>query len=118
MTKKATPIAPRLACEFRHESWFAKELYGMLGKYGAALCIADSPKYPRKEMLTTDFTYIRFHGRSELFASRYSEEELSAEAKKIARYLKKGIEVFVYFNNDARGYAVENARMLRSLLKA
>lgn len=90
----------------------------MLGKYGAALCIADSPKYPRKEMLTTDFTYIRFHGRSELFASRYSEEELSAEAKKIARYLKKGIEVFVYFNNDARGYAVENARMLRSLLKA
>lgn len=118
LTKRVLRRSPRLACEFRHESWFTKEIYRMLEKYGAALCIADSPKYPRKEMLTTDFTYIRFHGRSELFASRYSEEELSAEVKKIARYLKKGIEVFVYFNNDARGYAVENARMLRSLLKA
>jgi len=44
----------------------------MLKRHNAALCIADSPSYPRRDVVTADFTYLRFHGRTELFASYVS----------------------------------------------
>jgi uncharacterized protein YecE (DUF72 family) len=67
-------------------------------------------------VLTTDWAYVRFHGRNQLFASNYSRAELTKEARILKRYLKDGMGVFVYFNNDAKGHAVKNARTLRELL--
>ena len=107
----------RLVFEFRHASWFTDEIYRVLRRHGAAFCIADSPNYPRHDVLTTDFTYVRFHGRTQLFASSYSKAELTEEARKMKRYVRDGVEVFVYFNNDARGHAINNARTLRTLLE-
>lgn len=116
--KMAGSSGVSLVFEFRHESWFVEEVYRLLRRHNAALCIADSPDYPRRDVITADFAYFRFHGRTDLFAARYSKAELAEERKKIKRYLKDGLDVFVYFNNDAQGHAVENARMLRGLLKA
>jgi uncharacterized protein YecE (DUF72 family) len=107
----------RLAFEFRHESWFSQEIFNLLLAQGAALCIADSPCYPRHDVITTDFTYYRFHGRVELFASSYSSEDLAAEARKIRRLLRKGIDVYAFFNNDAEAHAVQNAAVLRQSLR-
>jgi uncharacterized protein YecE (DUF72 family) len=107
----------RLVFEFRHESWFTEDVYRLLERHRAALCIADSPSYPRRDVLTAGFAYMRFHGRERLFVSRYSKEDLAEEAVRIGRYLKRGLDVFVYFNNTAGGHAVLNARMLRSLLE-
>ena len=106
----------RLVCEFRHESWFRDAIYRLLEHHGVALCIADSPAYPRVDVLTADFTYVRFHGRMALFASSYSKATLAREARKMKRFLKQGVDVYAYFNNDARGHAVENARTLREIL--
>lgn len=110
---KSHPL--RLAFEFRHESWFTEEIYALLRQHNAALCIADSPRYPRRDEVTADFVYIRFHGRTELFASKYTDAELAEEAKRIRRYLRDGLDVYAYFNNDALGHAVANARTLRRL---
>jgi len=104
----------RFALEFRHQSWCNNNIYKLLRKYNAAWVIADSPRYPKAEILTADFTYIRMHGSQVLFASKYSEQELRALATKIKKWLKSG-DVFVYFNNDAYGYAVENAKSLLRL---
>jgi uncharacterized protein YecE (DUF72 family) len=41
---------------------------------------------------------------------------LVKEAKLIRQYLRDGIDAFVYFNNDANGYAVRNARLLKKLV--
>jgi uncharacterized protein YecE (DUF72 family) len=60
--------------------------------------------------------YIRYHGRSKLFASNYTKSDLSQEAEKIRRYLHEGQDVYAYFNNDAKGYAVANARMLTTMI--
>ncbi|MEW6545138.1 MAG: DUF72 domain-containing protein [Nitrospirota bacterium] len=114
--KEAGSSDVRLVFEFRHESWLVEEVYRLLSRHHAAFCIADSPDYPRRDVLTADFAYLRFHGRERLFASSYSQAELAEEAKKIRRYLKDGLDVFVYFNNDAEGHAVSNARTLRKLL--
>jgi uncharacterized protein YecE (DUF72 family) len=106
----------RLVFEFRHVSWFTDEIYRLLSDHGAALCIADSPQYPRHEVATTSFVYFRFHGRSKLFASNYTKTDLSKEAEKIRRYLHEGQDVYAYFNNDAKGYAVANARILTAMI--
>lgn len=106
----------RLVFEFRHESWFKEPVYKLLRTHEAALCIADSPRYPRHNILTADFVYLRFHGPTRLFASNYPRRKLETEAKLIERYLRDGLDVYAYFNNDAMGHAVANARTLRRMV--
>ena len=103
--------------EFRHESWFTKKVYGLLKKYKAALCIADSPRYPKEVRATAPFVYIRMHGSQGLFSSKYTKKELVDLAKHIKKFLKQKKDVYVYFNNDAYGFAVENAKELLRMMK-
>ena len=112
---KSHPV--KLVFEFRHESWFTEEIFSLLHQHNAALCIADSPRYPRGDKVTADFVYMRFHGRRKLFVSNYTVAEMNEEAKQIRRYLREGRDVYVYFNNDAKGHAVGNARTLRRLVE-
>lgn len=111
--RKSHPL--RLVCEFRHDSWFTDTIYRLLQRHGVALCIADGSKYARRDVITTDFTYIRYHGRNKMFASDYTDKELSEEAARIRRYRREKLDVYVYFNNDASGYAIKNARSLSAL---
>jgi uncharacterized protein YecE (DUF72 family) len=105
-----------LAFEFRHQSWFNKKIYQLLKSYNTALCWADTPYYPYEEVVTADYVYIRLHGHTKLYASKYSKEELKNYAKKIKKLIKEGKTVYVYFDNDAFGYAIQNALELNSLI--
>jgi len=105
----------RHALEFRHKTWCAEKFYNLLKKYNVAWVIADSPRYPRVDIITADFVYIRLHGSKLMFSSKYTKKELSSLTQKIKKWLKQGKDVFVYFNNDFRGYAVENAKELLKL---
>jgi len=105
----------RFAFEFRHKTWCQEKIYKILKKYNTAWVIADSPHYPKAEILTADFVYIRMHGSKILFSSKYTKKELKDLAKKIKRW-SKNKDIFVYFNNDAYGHAIENARTLRGFL--
>jgi uncharacterized protein YecE (DUF72 family) len=111
--------APRLrfAFEFRHSSWCTQLTYDVLRRYGAAWVIADSSRYPKAEAVTARFVYVRMHGPGKLFASRYTHEDLATLAGKIKSWQGEGLDVYVYFNNDYYGYAVENARELIELLR-
>ncbi|MBA2252168.1 MAG: DUF72 domain-containing protein, partial [Nitrospirales bacterium] len=51
-------------------------------------------------------------------ASNYSKAVLLKKARLIQQYLRDGLDVFVYFNNDANGNAVRNARLLKRMLAA
>jgi len=106
----------RFAFEFRHKTWCDKKIYNLLKKYNAAWVIADSPSYPKVEELTADFVYVRMHGSKVLFSSKYTRKELKDLAEKIKKW-SRNRDVFVYFNNDAQGYALENAKTLKELLK-
>jgi uncharacterized protein YecE (DUF72 family) len=105
----------RHAFEFRHQSWFQPEVYELLGEHDVALVVGDSPKWPfQARELTADWTLIRFH-RGSGKTGRYSERELETWKRRIAAWRRR-VEVFAYFNNDWRGYAVQNARWLRDRL--
>lgn len=106
----AAPRSQRWAIEFRNPDWLKEEIYKILEKHGAALCIHDMiENHPR--VLTAKWTYLRYHG--EHYSGSYSARQLGAEAKWIRRQLAAGLHVFAYFNNDAQGFAVKNAAELR-----
>jgi len=107
----------KYAFEFRHKSWCDKKIYDLLKKYNVAWVIADSPSYPKAKVVTADFVYVRMHGSKVLFSSNYTKRELQDLAQKIKKYLKQGLDVYVYFNNDFHGYAIENAKELLKLCK-
>lgn len=106
----------KFAFEFRHPSWFIKETYKLLRKHRASLVFADSSEYPKEEIITADFVYVRMHGSGASLSPKYSDEGLKNLAKKIRIWLKYKLDVYVYFNNDAFGYAVENAQKLTKYL--
>jgi len=105
----------RHAFEFRDESWLADEVYKILKKYNAAIVFQDNPGWPITNKITADFTYIRFHGKTHLYSSCYTENELKNWAKKIRAWQKRGLDCYTFFNNDALGYAIENAQTLKKL---
>ncbi|MCL6472998.1 MAG: DUF72 domain-containing protein [Firmicutes bacterium] len=111
------PNGYKYAFEFRHTSWFRDNIYALLEQKGAALCIADSPEWPSPFKITAPFVFIRMHGSRQLYASDYTTDELSRWAKKIGDLLDRRLDVYIYFNNDAHGYAVKNAQELRELLQ-
>lgn len=117
LTKNTMVLLVSFAVEFRHQSWCDEKIYNLLKKYNIAWVIADSPSYPRVDRITADFVYIRLHGSQDLFSSKYNRQELKNLAHKIKKWQKQNKDVFVYFNNDAYGYAVENAKTLMELLK-
>lgn len=107
----------KLAFEFRDPSWFSESIYKILRKYNAALVIAESgDHWPSAEVITADFTYLRFHGEGGSYASKYTDEELKVWASKIKKWQKTGFDVYAYFNNDVGAFAVDNAKTLLKLI--
>jgi uncharacterized protein YecE (DUF72 family) len=99
--------------EFRHPSWFARDVYEMLREHGVALVIGDHPARPfQTHELTADWTFIRFHYGHRGRNGNYSESELATWKRRIASWRSR-VEVFAYFNNDWNAYAVKNALRLQ-----
>jgi len=104
--------------EFRHSSWFEEEVLGILKKNNINLCIAHSLRWPMCEAITSDFIYLRFHGGEILYGTEYSIDELRSWAERIKKWeesykLKKA---YIFFNNDAYGFAVKNALQIKEIL--
>lgn len=107
----------RNAFEFRNKTWINKTIFTLLAKENVALCIADHPDFLNDLPSTADFLYIRRHGTGGNHATSYSTEALIDDAKFINAHLKKKEDVFIYFNNDAAGYAPNNALELARLVE-
>ncbi|MET4047553.1 MULTISPECIES: DUF72 domain-containing protein [unclassified Rhodococcus (in: high G+C Gram-positive bacteria)] len=103
----------RHALEVRHPSFQVEEAVSLLRENGIAFVVADSAgKYPYVETPTAELMYVRLHGADELYASGYTEEALDGWAAKIAAWAEQGLDVHVYFDNDAKGFAPFDAMKL------
>ena len=103
--------------EFRHESWFNEDVYALLRRHAAALVIGDHPKWPfQARELTTDWTLVRLHHGRRGRRGNYSHSGARGVGRGGSRSGAARAEVFVYFNNDWEGFAVENAKLLRRRL--
>jgi uncharacterized protein YecE (DUF72 family) len=104
--------------EFRHKSWIDEAVFDILRRHNVGLCVFDMPGFRCPLVATSDFAYVRFHGSEGLYSSCYSDEQLAEWAQGIARLGRKVKASYIYFNNDAEAFAVENAMTLRDLLQS
>ena len=110
-------IPIRNAFEFRHESWIVPDIMDLCRDHNVGVCTADWPAFIDDIPVTADFVYIRRHGEGGSYATRYSKADLKKDVARIRKYLKDRKDVFIYFNNDACGYAPQNARELIEMLR-
>jgi uncharacterized protein YecE (DUF72 family) len=112
-------LPPARHCfEFRHPSWFAAGVRRLLEEHGASLAIGDDA---RRELPSArplgEIAYLRLHYGSRGRDGNYSAAELDRWRRRTAAWRSRH-EVFVYLNNDWRGFAPANARELRRGLSA
>ena len=99
----------RVAVEFRDETWFTRETADLLERRGAALCLADSPRRKQPAWRTAEWGFVRFHEGAGSHAPGYERDALRRWAARIAELWSRDDDVYVYFNNDAAGYAIRDA---------
>ncbi len=101
----------RVSFEFRHSSWFDDEVYEVLRRHGAALCLAERDGMTTPDILTAGFVYLR------LRKSAYSRAALEGIARRIERYAEQG-DVFAFFRqtgDEGPVYAETVMRRLRRI---
>jgi len=110
------------ALEPRHPSFRDDRAVGILRKHGVALVLADTAgRFPVFDEPTADLVYVRLHGGEELYASGYDARSLRGWAERVRRQAESGAgerDVYVYFDNDARGHAPHDAIAMARLLGA
>lgn len=106
--------------EMRHPSWQADEVFALLERHGATACVMSGAHLPCVLRATAPLVYVRMHGPDpeHLYVGGYPDDALSWWADRIAEWRTAGHDVAVYFNNDDRGYAVQDALLLRELVSA
>jgi uncharacterized protein YecE (DUF72 family) len=112
-------LPPARHCfEFRHPSWFATGVRELLEERGASLAIGDDKRRELPEARPAgELAYLRLHYGSRGRDGNYSAAELERWRHRISAWRSRR-EVFVYLNNDWRGFAPANAReLLRGLSK-
>jgi uncharacterized protein YecE (DUF72 family) len=115
---RALPIwRVRHAIELRHRSWFVPAVAERLRTAGVAVCLSDAPDFPMWREVTADFVYVRLHGHTRKYASSYSTASLQRWAADARHWRDQGRDVFLYFDNDAEGHAVRNARAFAQLVE-
>ena len=107
----------RHALEFRHPSFLDATAVSLLRRHGIATVVADTAgRWPQSFEVTSDLVYVRLHGDTELYTSGYGDESLEHWAGRCREWLGRGLDVVVYFDNDAQGHAPHDAQRLLDLL--
>lgn len=112
----ALPGGHRYAFEFRDADWMTTEIYQILERHHAALCVFHFNRQTAPLQTTADFAYIRLHGPGGPYQGSYSSSELEEWARIIDHWTSQGQAVYSYFDNDMAGFAPHNALELRRLL--
>lgn len=110
----------RYVLEVRHPSFLDPKFRALLRAHDVALCVADPPLHAEidEPAPTSAFAYVRLHGGTKIYWSGYSHKTLEKWAARVERWQRRGHDVYVYFDNDARVRAPFDARSLRSILDA
>jgi uncharacterized protein YecE (DUF72 family) len=120
----------RHAMECRYKSFATPEYIALLRKYGVALVVADSVKWPVMMDITADIIYCRLHGSEKLYPEGYTSDGIDTWARRVIAWSRgeevtdgtrihpepgpkrSSRDVFVYFDDDNKARAPFNAQSL------
>jgi uncharacterized protein YecE (DUF72 family) len=92
------PSERRAAFEFRHQSWFDEEVFGVLREFRSVLCIAEAENELEIPFVSTaDWGYLR------LRRPDYGEAELKTWAERVRK--QDWRDAFVFFKHEDEGKA-------------
>jgi len=106
---RLVPETIRTAWEFRHESWFADDVYHVLRARNAALCVADTEDGHTPLVGTADFGYFRLRDEG------YTGEDLASWAGKVKEIGAAWREAFVFFKHEEAGQGPALAQQFAKL---
>jgi uncharacterized protein YecE (DUF72 family) len=113
LTTATVDLPIRHALEFRSPTFATTEALDVLRAHDVACVLADTAgRWPRVDADTAGIRYARLHGDKELYASGYTDRALDEWAAWCRRAAEAGKDVFVYFDNDMKGYAPHDAMRL------
>jgi len=101
-----------VAFEFRHESWFDDEIFGILKSRNAALCIADTETIATPTKITADYGYLRLRRED------YQKADVERWAKFVREQESNWRDAFIYFKHEESGIGPKLARQMLELLTA
>ena len=104
------PPRRKVAFEFRHSSWFDDQIYDMLRRHKAALCIAENEELKTPPINTTTFGYLRLRRED------YTRAKLKQWSKFILSQTQWS-ETYIYFKHEERAVGPKFARQMQSLLE-
>jgi uncharacterized protein YecE (DUF72 family) len=109
-----TQFPPDLRCawEFRHDSWFTDDVYDVLRKGDAALCVADTEAGSTPLVPTTDFGYFRLRDDA-----GYTKQELVEWAATLRAREKDWKSAFVFLKHEESGIGPKLAAQLSEILE-
>jgi uncharacterized protein YecE (DUF72 family) len=106
------------ALEFRSPTFANQAAYDVLRRHRVATVYADTAgRWPRVDEDTGPIRYVRLHGDRELYASGYTDRALDEWAARCGGWAAAGQDVFVYFDNDLKGFAPRDAMRLIERLR-
>lgn len=103
--------------EFRDNRWFVEPIRRVLADRGLGFCIHDHDDVDCPPWITGPVAYFRFHGSRKGRQGGYTPREIESHAITVRQALLKGHDVYAYYNNDAFGRAIGNARRLLDLVE-
>ena len=104
------PAETRSAFEFRHESWFDDETFGLLRGKDCALVVSDTDEKPLTEIIgTAHWGYLR------LRRTAYEENDLSEWLKRVGD--QKWKDAFIFFKHEDEGTGPKLAARFIELAK-
>lgn len=102
--------------EFRHPSWYADAVEALLERYGMGVVAHDFPGIASPRWATGPVAYVRFHGGAGKYYGRYSDARLLEWTDWTIGRASEGQSVWIYFNNDIDGAAIDDALTLKAML--
>ncbi len=102
--------------EFRHSSWWQKEIFDLLKDLPLVFSGVSFPGALSEDLIINHpaILYYRLHGKPVLYKSEYSESFLN----ELARTIKNSPQTaFIFFNNTWGTAAIKNSIYLKSILE-
>lgn len=101
--------------EFRHNSWWQKEIFDLLKKHNIIFSGVSFPGNLPEDLIINhpEILYYRLHGKPVLYKSEYSKDFMDALAEKIKNASQTS---FIFFNNTWGTAAIKNSLYLKSTL--
>jgi uncharacterized protein YecE (DUF72 family) len=102
--------------EFRDPRGYEPWVIDLLDEHGVTMCVHDMSGSESPLVNIGPIVYVRMHGYGKKYGGSYPDEVLAEWASWLTSALHGGRDVYVYFNNDVNGYAVQDASRLTAML--